>query len=232
MKHIFILLISFCLFHSAFAQDRKFPPRNEVNTDPSLTAFVASLQKALAVRDTSWIISRLDRDETGAFGREDDLRSFIKEWDMKNDSGEFWKAMTKVIGMGGVFLHDTADETGKYQFVFPYSYAIDLGIEDDPYYIGLITGHNVNLRKDANTNSPVVKQLDYNVVRFISNKKGELITRSDKAGNIEWYNIQAMDKSKKGWVNSKFIYSLMGPRLFLYRDKNDKWKISEFVTGD
>ena len=179
-------------------------------------------------------MASLDEDVRGSFGDEDGKSAFKKEWSLENDSTLFWQEMTRVIEMGGVFLHDEADETGKYQFVFPYTYAADLDIEDDYYNLGIITGKNVNLRSEPNTNSKVQAQLTYDIVMFKVDDESGIQTSSglNEYGQPDWYKIETYDKSKSGWVNWKYVYSLMGPRLFLYKNAKGEWKISAFLTGD
>ena len=168
------------------------------------------------------------------FDSEGGKADFNNLWSVDNDSSDFWLMTSRIIRMGGVFLHDTADVTGKYQFVFPYIYDIDMSIEDDFYNVGIITGKNVNLRAKPDIKSEVVTQLTYNIVRFVTNEsEGMQVTSgSNGLGEPEWYKIETYGRNKTGWVNWKFVYNLMGPRLFLYKDKMEGWKISAFLTGD
>ncbi len=234
MRKFILIVISCWLMQSVSAQQKPFPPRDETNTDPSLYAFVTDLKKAIADRDNTWIGKSLADDAESSVDSDLNKDSFLKAWDVENDSSDFWRVVSRVIDMGGVFLHDTADHSGKFQFVFPYTYALDLSIEDDYYDMGVITGKNVNLRSKPDIKSEVVAQLSYDIIRFMTNtKQGLQITSgSNGLGEPEWYKIETYGRNKKGWVNWRFVYNLMGPRLFLYKEPSGEWKISALLTGD
>ena len=232
MKKCLLFCIGLFLFEFSFGQITSLPPRNETSNDLALGTFTDQLKTAVQKKDVEWIIQHLDKDVMPSFEGQADIQSFITDWDIRNDSSEFWPMITIALNLGGVFLHDTADMTGRYQFVFPYAYDLQLNENDDPYYTGVITGKNVNLRKSPDTKSAIVTQLTYDIIRFMQNKQGELLTKSNAGGTVEWFKIQTYNKSHQGWVNSKFVYSLMGPRLFLFKDKHGDWKISAFITGE
>ncbi|MBK9981710.1 MAG: SH3 domain-containing protein [Saprospiraceae bacterium] len=234
MKKYFVIVISWLLIQAVSAQQKPYPPRDETNTDPSLLAFVTDLKKAVADRDQTWVMKSLADDAESSVDSDLNKESFIKNWDVDNDSSDFWRIVMRTVEMGGVFLHDTADHSGKFQFVFPYTYALDLSIEDDYYDMGVITGKNVNLRSKPNIKGEVVAQLSYDIIRFMTDtKQGLQITSgSNGLGEPEWYKIETYGKDKKGWVNWRFVYNLMGPRLFLYKESSGKWKISALITGD
>ncbi|MGB4846590.1 MAG: SH3 domain-containing protein [Saprospiraceae bacterium] len=234
MNNYILIVICCCLVQLVSAQQKPFPPRDETNTDPSLSAFVMDLKKAVTNRNQAWVKKSLADDAESSLDSELNKDSFIKTWDVDNDSSDFWRIVSRVIDMGGVFLHDTADHSGKFQFVFPYTYALDLSIEDDFYNMGVITGKNVNLRAKPDINGKVVAQLTYDIVRFLTDPKEELQITSgaNGIGEPEWYKIETYGKDKTGWVNWRFVYNLMGPRLFLYKESSGKWKISALITGD
>lgn len=234
MKKLIVIVLSCLFIHTVSAQQKPFPPRDETNTDPSLASFVADMKKAVASRDQAWIKKSLADDAESSVDSELNKDAFVKTWDVDNDSSDFWRIVSRAMDMGGVFLHDTADHSGKFQFVFPYTYALDLSIEDDFYDMGVITGKNVNLRSKPDLKSEVVAQLSYDIIRFMTDtKQGLQITSgANGLGEPEWYKIETYGRDKKGWVNWRFVYNLMGPRLFLYKESSGKWKISALITGD
>ncbi|MEO6131469.1 MAG: SH3 domain-containing protein, partial [Saprospiraceae bacterium] len=185
-----------------------------------LVAFVTDLKKAIADRDQKWITQALADDAESGFDSENSKTAFIYTWSIDNDSSDFWLMVSRVINMGGIFLHDTADHTGRFQFVFPYAYAIDLNSDDEYYNIGLITGNHVNLRATPDLKSKVVALLNYDMVRFMTNEpEGLQITSGTNGlGEPEWYKVETYGKDKRGWISWKFVYTMMGPRLFLYKE--------------
>lgn len=233
MKLLSIICACFLLAGSIRSQGNTIVPRDETSKDPSLAAFVSRLKKAIASRDEAWIRSVLDEDVMSSLGDVPGIESFMLYWSPENDSTDFWPYLDRVVRMGGVFLYDTADHSGKYQFVFPYAYDIDLKAEDDYFLIGAITGKNVNLRAAPSMDAEIIGQLTHDIIVFMF-EDDEVSSNVDvnELGEPEWYQVTTYDKTMRGWVNWKYVYSITGPRLFLFKDKNGVWKISAFVAGD
>ena len=144
-----------------------------------------------------------------------------------------WPLLKRAIKLGGVFLHDTNDLTGRYQFVFPYVYNLPLDIEDDYFNIGVITGKNVNLRDGPDTASPIKSKLTYDVIWFLDGDQyGRTRSGTNPHGDPEWYQVETYDRQKRGWVNWRYVYSPMDYRIFLFKDGKGSWKISAFLAGD
>ena len=233
MRAIVSLILSLVLSTFSYGQEKVALPRDETRSDASLAAFVRQLKKAIAAKDEVWIKSVLDKNVVSTYGDEEGIATFMRYWSPENDSMHFWLYLDRVVKMGGVFLHDTADLSGKYQFVFPYAYDIEVGIEDDPYLMGVVTGENVNLRAAPSIDSEVIRQLSYHVIYFLF-EDDEISSNVslNEFGEPEWYQVTTFDKTCQGWINWKYVYSLIGPRLFLFKDQKGQWKISAFVAGD
>jgi len=233
MKFYLAICITMGFIHLGVTQQKQFWPKDETNQDPSLEVFVSELKKAIATKDEEWIFSVLGVSVINIYGDEEGIESFKMYWSPENDSTDFWPYITRVVEMGGVFLHDTADLTGRYQFVFPYPYEIDLNLDDDYFLLGGITGKNVNLRSAPDTKSDVITQLTYYVIYYLPSEEDEFSAIGvNPNGDPEWIQITTYDKKYKGWVNWKYVYNLSGPRLFLFKDDKSLWKISTFVAGD
>jgi hypothetical protein len=232
MKNILILpLIMFSILSNG--QNKQYPPRNDVGHDPTLEKFINNVLQAIEKKDETYLISVLDKDVTFAFDGEGGIKAFEETYQLNNDSSSIWPLLKRVIGLGGVFLHDEADERGKYQFVFPYVYDLELNIDDDYYSIGVITGKNVNLREKPDTKSVVKTQLTYDVIWYLyGDEYGETQSGTNEFGEPEWYLIETYDRKNRGWVNWRYVYSPVGYRLFLYKNDKGIWKISAFLAGD
>ena len=215
------------------AQERVCLPEDETSLDPTLVTFVADMKKAIDTRDEKWIYSVLDKHVVSSYGEEEGIETFKMYWSPDNDSTDFWPYLTRVIHMGGVYLRDDNDQSGRYQFVFPYVYDMELDLEDDYFMMGVITGKNVNLRTAPRKDAEVVTQLTYNVVHFIPLEEEELTKMNNSPqGDPDWYHVMTLDKKYRGWVYWQYVYDLHGPRLFLFKDNVGKWMISAFVAGD
>lgn len=230
-----VFLTSFCFVTSimAFGQNPQFAPRDETYLDTSLTKFVNSLMSAIDARDKILFSEALDPRVLGVIGGDGGIGEFAEEWDTKNDSSLMWPLMKRAIELGGVFLENQIEQEAGYQFVFPYVYDMDLDIEDDYYSIGVITGKKVNLRASPDLTSPIKTKLTYDVVWFLeSGPYGETRAGTNPFGDPEWYMVETYDRSNRGWVNWKYVYSPTWYRLFLYKNKDGFWKISAFLVGD
>ncbi len=233
MRFIILFFTAIFLLQNAYAQDHTCPPMNEVSKDPSLEKFIGHLKQVIDKKDKNALLSMLDLEVEGSVDADLGVDGFKETWYLDSTSTPMWAYMSRVIEMGGAYTHDTSDESGKYQFVFPYSYNLNLNNEDDYDNLGVITGNNVNLRKSPDPKSAVVKSLSYDVIWFRSDKSDNFITSGkNDVGDPEWYMIDTYDKSHKGWVNWQYVYSLMGPRLFVFKNNKGQWKISAFLSGD
>ena len=234
MKIIAIVPYMFLMMSSAKTQNPTFAPRDEAYQDASLNAFVAKLLEAIDKRDQSFLYSVINIDVAGERGVAGGVEDFKQEWNADKDSSMMWPLMKRAIELGGVFLHDTNDLTGRYQFVFPYVYDLPLDIEDDYYSIGVITGKNVNLREGPGTTAPIKSKLSYDVIWYLetNDQNGVTTSGSNSFGEPEWYKIATYDRQQQGWVNWKYVYSPMSYRLFLFKNAKGAWNISAFLAGD
>ena len=191
----------------SFAQNPTYPPKDETYLDSSLSVFVKALLKAIETRDKHFINDALDFYVVSSLDSKGGLDDFKATWSPENDSSQMWPLMQRVIKLGGVFLHDTADESGRYQFVFPYVYDMPLDIEDDYFSIDVVWYVQEDLA-------------------------GKTVSGTNPYGDPEWYLVETYDRARRGWINWKYLYSPTGPRMFLYKTKKGEWKISAFVSGD
>jgi len=233
MKNLVFTVVMSGVLHIGWSQNPTYPPKDESYTDPGLAAFVDRLLDAIDKRDQHFLYEVLDFDVSGIRGEASGISDFKQEWGSDNDSSMVWPLMKRTIELGGVFLHDTADLTGRYQFVFPYVYNMPLDIEDDYFSIGVITGKNVNLREGPDTASPIKSKLTYDVIWFLDGEQyGKTRSGTNSYGDPEWYLVETYDRQKRGWVNWRYIYSPMDYRIFLFKEGNGNWKISAFLAGD
>lgn len=233
MKSILVTTFLFLSSSISWAQNPQYPPRDETYLDPELTAFVEKLLAAIDKRDQHFLYDALVLDVAGERGVASGTEDFRMQWDTDKDSSLLWPLMKRAIELGGVFLKDTNDLTGRYQFVFPYVYDMPLDIEDDYLSIGVITGKNVNLREGPDTASPIKTKLTYDVIWYLDGAQyGRTSSGTNPYGEPEWYKVETYDRQYQGWVNWKYVYSPIGYRLFLFKDAKGSWKISAFLAGD
>jgi hypothetical protein len=228
---IVIVLLLLGMNVIASSQSLVFPPRHDEEKDPALKLFTDHLKDAVARRDVAFIRQSLDDQAVSALDSEGSAAEFMANWQVADTSAAFWKDIDRVLRLGGTFVGGQPVE--KYQFVFPYTYEVDLDEEADYFNVGVITGKNVNLRAAPDTKAAVVTQLTYHVVNFLTDEEGyRIVSGGDGADDPDWYKVMTADQSSTGWVSARYVYDIMGPRLFLYKTPAGAWKISCFVVGD
>jgi hypothetical protein len=232
MKSMMLVwMIGGCLH--AVSQNPTFPPIHDLDKDPSLVQFLEKFKRALEDKDEAFIISVLDEEVRGSLDSDGGKQDFIATWELHSDSSLFWNYTLRLLDIGGAFLDDPYDASGRYQVVFPYIYLFEPGIEDDPYALGCVTGQQVNLREKPDLKAAVVTKLNYDVIWFVYPEDGaETQSGVNEFNGPLWYLIETYDRRYKGWVYWKYVYSMIGPRFFLFRDSSKNWRISAFVTGD
>jgi hypothetical protein len=230
-KNLLLLMLT-TMSVSLMGQNPTFPPVTGWEKDSTLVTFINHLRGAVANKDVKYVTSLLDKEVMSAFDGGNDVKSFIENWQLNDDSTMFWQLLSRALEIGGAYVNDPEDETGRYQVVFPYVYNYEPGLEDDAYSLGCIVGKKVNLREKPDTKATVKTQLTYDVISFLYDDEGEIHAGTNPYGNAEWYNVETYNHQFKGWVNWKFVYGINGPRLFLFKNPAGKWHISAFLAGD
>ena len=231
IERTLILLAFLSACSVAVAQSLVFPPRHDEEKDPALKLFTDRLKDAVARRDVGFIQQCLDDQAVSALDSEGSAAEFMANWQVADTTAEFWTDIDRVLRMGGTYVSGQPVE--KYQFVFPYTYEVELDEEADYFNVGVITGKNVNLRAAPDTKAAVITQLTYHVVHFLTDEEGyRIVSGGDGAFHPEWYKVMTADHASTGWVSARYVYDIMGPRLFIYKTPAGVWKISCFVVGD
>lgn len=230
LKNTYWLVLGFllsCIMISAQTPS-KFPPPNDLSEDKSLVIFVNQLKAAVQKKDKAFLLGALDEKVMNGFGGDGGIEEFKRYWHWPQDTLSVWHTLEHILNIGGAFTDDSRkDPKSRYQFVFPYVNNIDLENPDDYFFVGVITGQNVNLRDKPDLKAKVITQLTYDVVRYKEKTFGK-----NAKGDPEWYQIETLDHKKEGWVFWKYVYNPVDYRLFLCKDKKGNWKISTFLAGD
>lgn len=224
-----LLLSAFCQILGA--QPAKFPPINDISKDKSLLTFVNQLKTAVKKKDKAFLLSVLDPQIKCDLGGEDGIEAFKKIWNLDAGDTSIWHQLDKMLELGGAFNKE--DREGRYTFAFPYPHFLDLGNVDDYFSVGVITGKNVNIREQPNLKAKVLTQMSYDVIWFVETEPGLQKTAGNNPwGEPEWYQIESQDHKTKGWVFWKYVCSPLGYRMYVYKNRMGKWKISSFLAGD
>jgi len=230
-KTTIVLSILIAAIHFGSAQPSKFPPINDITKDKSLVAFVTQLKVAVQKKDKTFLLGALDEKVMNDLGGDGGIAEFKKTWNLDAGDTSIWRQLSRVIELGGAFNKN--DQEGRYTFAFPYVHFIDLQDADDYINVGVITGKNVNVREKPDLKAKVLMQLSYDVIWFVEAEQALQKTEGTNLwGEPEWYLIETLDRKKQGWVFWKYVCSPIDYRLFLFKNKQGKWKVSAFVAGE
>jgi hypothetical protein len=207
-------------FFSLSAQERYVMPADEANKDQSFFAFRTKLVEAAKKRDAKFVLSVVDRNIKNSFGGNDGINEFKKAWKIDSPNSEFWNEFLPVITGGGSFIKGGSNKL----FFAPYTFN-SFPENLDAFSHSVIFGNKVSLRSKADTNSPVVANLSYNIVEIL-----ESINDKKNAGKVSWYEVKTLG-GKRGFVKAEFVRSPIDYRAG-FEKKNGKWKMTIFVAGD
>jgi hypothetical protein len=223
MRQLLFSILIFYITIPGFAQNQRLLPRDEYKKDSSLSAFVEKLKIAIRSKNKQYILSVLDKDIRNSFGGNDGIEEFKQMWTFNSSNSELWKTMEGIINYGGVF-NTTKDS--RLQFVFPYIFKLDLKNSDDYFSVMVVTVAKLKVKEKPELNSKTVGELSYDVVWI--EYSDEFKPKLEVEG---WTYIRTLDTKIIGYVQSEYLYSPIGYRMFLGKIDN-KWRITTLVAGD
>lgn len=216
---LFFFFIIFC-FSGLSAQERYVLPVDEAKKDASFFAFRSKLIEAVKKRDAKFVLSVVDRNVKNSFGGNDGIAEFKETWKINSPTSEFWSEFLPVITNGGSYFKDGSNKL----FFAPYSFK-SFPQNLDPFSHSVIFGNKISLRSKADTNSPVVANLSYNIVEIL-----ETINDKKNEGKVSWYEVKTLG-GKRGFVKGDFVRSPIDYRAG-FEKKKGKWTMTIFVAGD
>jgi hypothetical protein len=227
-KFPFLFLITALLASASFAQERYVKFVDEAKKDPSFFAFREKLIAAAKKKDSQYLLSIVDPNIKNGFGGDDGINEFKSRWDFGGpDNGDFWVEFLPVITNGGSFAKTGGKTDAKNPIFFaPYvfqAFPADL----DVFKYRVVTGKNVNLRKDGRADAPVVAVLSYNIVTVDEENS---IEGRGKDGVMDWYAVETLG-GKRGFVKAEYVRSAVNFRAGFEKIKGE-WKMTIFVAGD
>lgn len=227
MKKTFLVgFILVAVAVSAFGQERFVRPVDNAKSDPSFLAFRTKLIAAAEKKDANAILAVIDPKIKNGFGGDDGIANFKKQWKITVKNSEFWAEFLLVIKNGGSF----SKEGNVKMFVAPYTFS-DWPDDIDGFEHMVIFGNNVNLREGPSTDSRVIEQLSYNIVKIDPN--GSILDKKvmpDDDGSFKWYKLSTLG-GKTGFVAAEFVRSSIDFRAG-FEKKRGVWKMTFFLAGD
>lgn len=226
MKNYFILAF-WALPALLIAQSvTSFPPKNEIDRDPSLSKFVAQLRDAVQKEEAATLNGLLANDIQTSLDKPGTLQEFKRLWKYEYPMSRLWFHLGRALQLGGVYTGRN-DEGGKFVFAFPYVYKINLP-QEEYSRVAVVVNKNANLHLSPNIQSKVLAQISYEVVQYDARKPEGAspmeTTGRNAAGEPEWYYVKTSD-NKHGWMLWSDLYSPLGYRVYLGK-RNGEWKVT------
>lgn len=214
----------------------KFPPqclpeRGKVNPadaalqDTLFFIFREHLKEVIADKNIFGLLPHVHQDIKTGFGAENGLQSFIQMWELdspeKVPQSRLWSTLKSVLLLGGDF------SGGGSYFEAPY-----LGpcwpADAEPYEYGAVTGAGVRLRGGPSLNTQIIKNLSYDLVKYIETTP---IEETIGGETHPWVKVQLVDGTE-GFLYGKFYRSPLDFRAGFQQSPDGQWKMVSLLAGD
>lgn len=187
-------------------------PANDLVEGSDFANFIAEFREALEARNEAKVREHLADDIVISFGGHVGWDDLVSYWSIDEGSEAFYRVLNSQIRYGVV---DTSGDGTRY--VAPYTFA-SFPDSMDMYRDKVVTGSSVNVRTRPTTDSEVITQVTYDVVRTLS---------GDEDG---WTKIQLPD-GERGFISSQFLKDPLYYRA-VFEKVDGKWMVLSFVKGD
>jgi hypothetical protein len=227
MSRIFVLFVLLAVSTaSLFAQERFVRPVDDAAKDATFLAFRTRLIAAVDKKDARYIYSIVDPRIQLSFGGDAGLAAFKRIWKLESRDSDFWKQFGAVIKNGGKFINQP---NAPKQFAAPYTFSAWPDDLDSFEYLSIF-GFDVNLRERPSTDSRVISQLSYNVVKVDTDRSIIRKSGGREVGGFSWYYVETLG-GKKGYVSADYVRSPIDLRAG-FEKKRGAWRMTYFIAGD
>lgn len=195
------------------AQEARVLPVDEAAKDAGFFAFRASLQRAIAERDTAALLAVVDPDIKLSFGGDYGIERFRETW-LTEPELSIWAELGTVLALGGRFYDDST-------FAAPYTFT-DSPDDVDPYEALIALGDSVPLYAAPDHGAEVVGTLSFDVVRHAWDLPG-LVPEG-------WVAVRLRDGTV-AYATTRTVRSPIYYRAIFDRPAGH-WRMSTFIAGD
>lgn len=205
--------------------NRTARPVDQAVQHPSFAAFRARLIDAVVRRDVDDVVAQASGDIHLSFGGHAGHADFRELLTVPEDSlvdefkheaaqrrEQYWDALEEVLRLGGRF-------TAPGRFEAPYTFTVELSVDDDPFRTGFITGDNVVLRDRPNRHGSAIGSLSYDIVTILDRGEG---TR---------YREIRLASGRQGFVHEDYLRRPVDHRA-IFEERDGKWHMVTFIAGD
>ena len=191
--------------------------RDEANA--SFQEFRSKTLAALARKDTTYLYGMLAPEIRISFGPDEGIDGFRRMWKLDDPDTDVWKALTRVLTMGG-------DQPTDSNFVAPYVYAFWPDSIDAFGYVA-VTGDEIPVQEAPDTSSRVLGVASYSILKF---KEWKGLPESGIEVDTTWAQVE-LPTGAAGWIRGASVYSPVSWRAMFIR-RGDRWVMVLFVAGD
>lgn len=188
-------------------------PNNDVTDSSSFGKFLKDYRKALEERDEAYVKAHTHPNVKISFGGHSGWDGLVSYWKLDEGNEGFYKMMKTTLSYGAV---DTSGGLGN-AYSAPYMFT-DFPDSYDAFQFSVVTGSDVNLRSRPTTDSEVLGQATYEVLKILEEEKDG------------WVKVQLPDGTR-AYIYGKYIWSPVYYRAGFTR-VDDTWLLEFFVKGD
>ncbi len=193
-------------------------PFDETSTSPSFSKFIEEYRIAIDNYDIDYIIDHMnDKTIVASFYGNPGIDRFLEEYKLTErdviEESEFWSDMKDAMKYG--FYSTSEANTGfKAPYYDIYLDSITYGVEVFNLYV--CTAENVNVRNEADIDSPIIEQIDYLILKDASNSEVD----------VEWREIILPD-GRVGYIHDDYVRHL-SDKIIEFSYVDGKWLLNSF----
>ena len=219
-----VLIMTLALFIIELVGDAstktvKLLPVDEGPKDSSFKRFRDQLLQAARNHDRKFLLSVLSPEIQVSFGDDPGVENFIQYWRLDQPNSALWDELTTLLSLGGAFLQKDAFDAPYVSALWPP--------DVDPFEHAAIIGKDVKLRREANSASPVVTTLSYDIVKVDYERSVRDKTRE---GHYSWVKVRT-PSGTEGYVAGKYIRNAVDYRA-RFEKKGGRWLMTYLLAGD
>jgi hypothetical protein len=186
---------------------RSLPPRDECSADASFQAFRTELLKAIARKDSRYLLSIVSPSIQNGYGSDSGRPDFVVQWGLDQPaSSPIWVKLKTILSLGCT--------SGSDEVHIPYFPG-----DPDPLETVVVIKQGSLLRAAPQQTAPVKVKLHL----------WEVLTQPNWVAGA-WLSVRT-SSGESGYVEDRFVYSLIASRA-LFRKDTGRWMLTALVGGD
>ncbi|WP_242916318.1 hypothetical protein [Pontibacter liquoris] len=202
-----------------------FTPKDESMQDKTLQAYLQQLRQAVQQQDARLLTSLLDTSIATGFDASGGKTSFNAQWHPERKESELWPLLNQLLELGGTFV---LQGNSKNLFALPYVYSAWPDTLD-AFSFRAVVHDGAILRKEPDINAPAVCTLGRVILKTDYKRS---YPQQDYVREKEWWYVESPDGGLKGYVSNTDMYSPVGFRALLNKNKQGRWRMTALVSGD